>query len=68
MQKTAPTFAAAALVFLDALGRYQSATLELNVARQKLNATLIEFSKPLRSVVLKSGVATGNDRRQRYAA
>ena len=64
MKQQPPTFATAAHAFLNALSRYQSATLEMNVARQKLNASLVSFSRPLATVVLRTGSAVGAVRQQ----
>jgi hypothetical protein len=54
-----PTYSvnAAAHTFLQALGAYQVATLELNRSLERLYDHLYEFSQPLKHIVVATGAA-----------
>lgn len=57
MNKPAYSVNAAAHTFLQALGDYQVATLELNRSLERLYGHLYEFSQPLKHIVVATGTA-----------
>lgn len=58
----------AARLFLESLADYQTATRDMNLGLQKLNGLLLDFSRPLKSIVVSSGSAIAPTRLERQAA
>ena len=65
MKKTSHSVNAAAQRFLASLCDYQTATRDMNLGLQKLNGHLLDFARPLRTIVARSGGAVACARPER---